>query len=104
MGRRIDVDERYVLQSYRSCTFCKRKTRGEAQFWIDLAAPYTLANHNEINSDDKLPFIFFLTPATGVNVCCFRYAPYDVIKQRYSVASLQKMWTVRKVIERYSWN
>ena len=27
-----DVEKRYVLQSYRSFTFCKRKTRGEKQF------------------------------------------------------------------------
>ena len=39
-----DVAKLYVLQSYRSCTFCKRKTRGETQFWIELTAPYTLAN------------------------------------------------------------
>ena len=57
-----DVARLYVLQSYRSCTFCKRKTRGETQFWIELAAPYTLANNNEMNSDDRLPFIIFLTP------------------------------------------
>ena len=57
-------DVTYVLQNYRSCTFCKRKTRGETQFWIELAAPCTLANHNEINSDDTLPFIIFLTPAS----------------------------------------
>ena len=59
-----DVVRLYVLQSYRSCTFCKRKTRGEAQFWIKLAAPCILANHNEINSDDTLPFIIFFTPVS----------------------------------------
>ena len=57
-----DVAKLYVLQSYRSCTFCKRKTRGETQIWIELAAPYTLANNNEMNSDDRFPFIIFLTP------------------------------------------
>ena len=57
-----DVARLYVLQSYRSCTFCKRKTRGETQFWIELAAPYTLANNNERNSDGRLPFTIFLTP------------------------------------------
>ena len=57
-----DVARLYVLQSYRSCTFCKRKTRGETQFWVELAAPYTLANNNEMNSDDRLPFFIFLTP------------------------------------------
>ena len=57
-----DVAKLYVLQSYCSCTFCKCKTRGETQFWIELAAPYTLANNNEMNSDDRLPFIIFLTP------------------------------------------
>ena len=57
-----DVAKLYVLQSYRSCTFCKRKTRGETQFCIELADPYTLATNNEMNSDDRLPFIIFLTP------------------------------------------
>ena len=57
-----DVARLYVRQSYRSCTFCKRKTRGETQFWIELTAQYTLANNNEMNSDDGLPFIIFLTP------------------------------------------
>ena len=42
--------------------FCTRKTRGDTQFWIELALPYTLANNNEMNSDDRLPFIIFLTP------------------------------------------
>ena len=56
-----DVARLYVLQSYRSCTFCKPKTRGETQFWIEFAAPYTLANNNEIYSDDRLPFIIFFT-------------------------------------------
>ena len=57
-----DVARLCVLQSYRSCTFWKRKTRGETQFWIELAARYTLSNNNEMNSDDKLPFIIFLIP------------------------------------------
>ena len=57
-----DVARLYVLQSYRSCTFFKRKTRGDTQFWIELAAPFTIANNNEMNSDDRLPFIIFLTP------------------------------------------
>ena len=56
-----DVVRLYVLQSRRSCTFCKHKTRGETQFLIEPAALYTLTNHNEINSDDTLPFIIFLT-------------------------------------------
>ena len=59
-----DLVRLYVLQSYRSCTFCKHKTRGETQFWIELAAPCTLASHNEINSDDTLPFIIFSTPVS----------------------------------------
>ena len=37
-----DVVSMYVLQSYRSCTFCKRKTRGDTQFWIELAVPCKL--------------------------------------------------------------
>ena len=59
-----DVERLYVLQSYSSCTFCKHKTRGQTQFWIELAAPCTLANHYEINSDDTLPFMIFLTPVS----------------------------------------
>ena len=59
-----DVVRLYVLQSYRSCTFCKRKTRGETQCSIKLAAPWTLTNHNEINSDNTLPFIIFLIPVS----------------------------------------
>ena len=69
----------YVLQSYRSCTFCKRKTRGETQFWIELAAPCTLANYNEINSDDTMPFSIFLTPVSydGSNLaCCYSRVTY----------------------------
>ena len=56
-----DVIRLCVLQSYRSCTLCKCKTRGETQFWTELAAPCTLANYNEINSEDTLPFIICLT-------------------------------------------
>ena len=52
------------MRSYRSFTFCKRKTRGETQFWIELAASCTLANHNEINSDDTLPLFIYLTPVS----------------------------------------
>ena len=59
-----DVVKLYVWQRYRSCTFCKRKTRGETQFWMELALPYILANHNEINSDYTLPFIIFLIPVS----------------------------------------
>ena len=42
--------------------FYKSKTRGETQFWIELAALFILANNNEINSDETLPFIIILTP------------------------------------------
>ena len=55
---RCDFVKLYVLQSYRSCTFCKHKTRGKTQFWIGLAAPCTLTNHH------TLPFIIFLTPVS----------------------------------------
>ena len=55
-----------TLLSSTSCTFCKCKTRCrvETQFLIELAALYTLANHNGINSDDTLPFIIFVTPVS----------------------------------------
>ena len=58
---RCDVVRLYCLAELPFFTFCKRKTRGETQFWIELAAPCTLANHNEINFDGILPFIIFLT-------------------------------------------
>ena len=61
MAGGCDVAKLYVLQSYRSCTFVSVKPEAR-QFWIELAAPYTLANNNEMNSDDRLPFIIFLTP------------------------------------------
>ena len=61
---KCDIVRLYVLQSYCSCTFCKRKTRGEMQFWIELAAPCTLANHNEINSDDTLLLIWSVPDRT----------------------------------------
>ena len=71
-----DVVRLYVLPSYRSCTFLKRKTGEETQFWIELAAPCTLANNNEINSDDTLPFIIFLTPHSLPRVpCAPRHSP-----------------------------
>ena len=102
----------YVLQSYRSCTFCKRKTRGDTQFWIELAAPYTLANNFEINSDDKLPIIIFLTPVScdGSNClwhqrlllssCCLwrhKQTQFGVIRPLAG----GKCQTFRRVIERY---
>ena len=41
--------------------FVSVKPEARRSFWIELAAPCTLTNHNEINSDDTLPFIIFLT-------------------------------------------
>ena len=88
-----DVVRLYVLQSYRSCTFCKRKTRGETQFWIELAAPYTLSNDNEIIpttdchlSSSKHPSLAMARIASGVNACCHRHVPYDVINKRLSAS------------------
>ena len=52
------------LAEYRSCIFCKQKPIGETQFWKELEAPYTVTStcNNEINFDETLPFIIFLTP------------------------------------------
>ena len=36
-----DVAKLYVLQSYRSCTFCKRKTRGETVLDRTCSSVYT---------------------------------------------------------------
>ena len=102
----------YVLQSYRSCTFCKRKTRGETQFWIELAAPCTLANHNEINSDDTLPFIIFLTPVScdGMNPLWRQrllLSPCSLWRHKQTLIGAirplagGKCRTFRRVIERY---
>ena len=92
--------------------FCKRKTRGETQFWIKLAALGTLANHNEINSDDTLPFIIFLTPVScdGSNrlwrqrlllspcsLWRFKQTLIGIIRPLAGV----KCRTFRRVIERY---
>ena len=84
-----DVISMYVLQSYRSCTFCKRETRGARQFWIELAAPYTLANNNEIIptthcqlSSSQHPSLEMTRVASGVNACCYRHVPYDLINKR----------------------
>ena len=105
----FDVVSMYVLQSYRSCTFCKRKTRGETQFWIEFAAPRTLTNHNEINSDYTLPFIIFLIHVScdGSNrlwrqrLLIYRHVSYYILNKRYLVASQRKMpnvspshWTI----------
>ena len=107
-----DVVRVYVLQSYRSCTLCKRKTRGETQFWIKLAAPCTLANHNEINSDDTLPFIIFLTPVScdGSNRLwgqrlllspCSLWRHKQTLIGRIRPLAGRKCRTFRRVIERY---
>ena len=102
----------YVLQSYRSCTFCKHKTRGETQFLIELAAPCTLTNHNEINSDDTLLFIIFLTPVScdGSN-CLWRQrlllSPCSLWRHKQTLIGVirlpagGKSRTFRQVIERY---
>ena len=105
-----DVVRLYVLQSYRSCIFCKRKTRSETQFWIELAAPCT--HHNEINSDDTLPFIIFLTLVScdGSNslwrqhlllspcpLCCHKQTLFGVIRPLTG----GKCRTFRRVIERF---
>ena len=69
-----DVVRLYVLQRYRSCTFCKSKNRGQTQCWIKLAAPCTLTNHNQLISDDTLTFIIFLIPVSydGSNRLCLQ--------------------------------
>ena len=92
--------------------FFKRKTRGETQFWIELAALCTLVNHNEINSDDTLPFIIFLTPVScdGSNcLWCQRLllSPCTLWRHKQTLIGVirplagGKCRTVRRVIERY---
>ena len=92
--------------------FCKRKTRGETQFWIELAAPYTHANHNKIYSDNTLPFIIFLTPVfcdgsnrlwsqrlllSPCSLWRHKQTLFGVIRPLASV----KCWTFCRVIDRY---
>ena len=107
-----DFEKRYVLQSYCSCTFCKRKTRGETQFWIELAAQYTLANNNEINSNNTLPFIIFLTKVicNGLNrlwlqrlllSSCSLWRHKQTLFGVIQLLAGGKCWTFCRVIERY---
>ena len=107
-----------TLEACTSCRatvlvqFCKRKTRGETQFWIELAAPCTFANHKEINANDRLPFIIFLTPVfcdcsnhpwrqrlllTPSSLCRHQHTLYGVIRPQAG----GKCGTFRRVIERY---
>ena len=62
-------------------------------FLFLLSAPYTLTNHNEINSDDTLPFIIFIIPVSWVGSNRFRgqrllLSPcsHDVINKCYSAS------------------
>ena len=73
-----------------------------------LLEDYSLDIHNEINWDDTLPFNIFLNTrplrwriTSGVNACCYRHVPYEVINKRYSTAKRRKMpnvlpspWTI----------
>ena len=89
----------WVEVSLAELLFFKHKTRGKMQFWIELAAPYTLANHNKINSNNTLPFIiFFKTPflrwlesPLASMLVATSHVPYDVIK-RYSTSPCH--WTI----------
>ena len=110
-----DVVRLYVLQSYRSCTFCKRETRGEMQFWIELAASCTLANHNKINSDDTWPFIIFLMPVScdGSNRLwrqrlllspCSLWRHKQILIGVIQPLAGGKCRTFRRVIERYGFH
>ena len=107
-----DVVSMYALQSYHSWTFCKRKTRGKTQFLTEPAAPYTLANNNEINSDDTLPFIIFLTPVScdGSNrLWCQRLlsSPCSLWRHKQMLVGVilllagRKCRTFRRVTEQY---
>ena len=98
MGGRMRRCKAVHLAELSFCTFCKPKTRGETQFWIELAATCSLDNHNEVNSNYTLPFIILLSPSlamapitTGVNACCYRHVPYDIINKPYLAASRRKM-------------
>ena len=101
-----DVDERYVLQSYYSCTFCMHKTRGQTQFWTELAGPThsqiikksILKTHCHLSSSSHPSHLARITSC--VSACCYRHVPYDVINKRY-LASFRICLTFHKVIERY---
>ena len=68
-GGECNVEWLFILQNYRPSGLHKRKTRGETQYWVALAALSILANHDEIISNDILRFIIFFTsvPYDGSN-------------------------------------
>ena len=81
--------------------FCKRKTRGETQFWIELAAPYKLANHNKMNSDDTLPFIIFfktLFSCDGSNRLWRQHLLLPVMFPMTSYKGIRRLSTARRRI------
>ena len=76
-----------ILRRSTSCRvtvlvlFVSVKPEARREFWIELAVPYTLANHNKINSDDTLPFIIFFktsfsrwlkSPLASPLKCCYQ--------------------------------
>ena len=82
------------------------------EFWIELAAPCIFANHNEINSDDTLPFIIFLTPIScdGSNRLWRQrllLSPCSLWRHKQTLIGVirpltgGKCRTFRRVIERY---
>ena len=107
-----------TLRSGTSCRvtvlvlFCKRKTRGETQFWIELVVPCTLANQNEIKSDDTLPFIIVLTPVSCDDSNRLWHqrlllSPYSLWRHKQTLLGVippltdGKCRTFRRVTERY---
>ena len=82
----------------------------EAQFSIELAAPYTLANNSELIptthchlSSLKHPFFSMARIASSVNTWCYGHVPYEVIRKCGVIRQLAggNCRTFRRVIQRY---
>ena len=113
-----DVVSMFILQSYCCCTFCMRKTGGKTQYWIQLVAPCTLANYNEIHCNYTSSFLTFLTLVscdgsnrlwrllTFVAIAIFPMSSKSNSIRRYLAASRRKMpnaspshWTISFFID-----
>ena len=51
-----------ILQSYCSCTLCKRENKGESQLKISVVAPSILPEHIESRFEDTLRLNIILKP------------------------------------------
>ena len=84
---RCDVFSMYVLQSYRSCIFVSVKPEARGSFGWN----WQLRTHSQILmksiptkhchlSSSSRSSLAMTRIASGVNACCYRHNPHDVIK------------------------